>query len=101
MDSRQHVPVWYFVAIMFFMRALQGVLSSQHVETLPTDHIESQGFVTARVPDGNLVSELQASKPLANLRRQKHPLGRGSQRQTEISARRPLRVVCAWRGALK
>jgi cell division protease FtsH len=106
MDSRQHFSLWYFVAAMFFMLALQSVLFSQHVETLaysdfqallhagkvkevligedrltgsadlrgaatllspeaakalPTDHLESHEFATARVPDANLVSELQAA----------------------------------------
>lgn len=88
MGSRQHFSVWSFIAVMFFIHTLKRVLSSQHVETLSTDRIASHEFVTARVLDVNLVSELQGSKPLVSLRRQKRPLGRGSQRQTEISARR-------------
>ncbi len=107
MDTRQHFSLWYFVAVMVLMLALQSVLFTRHVETLaysdfktllragkvsevlisddsisgtvdlrgadavlpaevwkslPHDNLEKHPFVTARVPDSDLVPDLQAAK---------------------------------------
>ncbi|HTY94004.1 MAG TPA: ATP-dependent zinc metalloprotease FtsH, partial [Steroidobacteraceae bacterium] len=34
MDTRQHFSIWYFVAVMAIMLAVQSYLSARHVETL-------------------------------------------------------------------
>ncbi len=107
MDSRQHFSLWYFVAAMLLLFALQSVLVAQHTETLAysdfktllhagkvkevlisdesisgtvdlrnadallpadalkdlsKDNLEAHPFVTARVPDTDLVADLQAAK---------------------------------------
>jgi len=107
MDTRQHFSIWYFVAVMVLMFAMQSVLFTRHVETLAYsdfktllgagkvsevliaddsvsgtvdlrgaeallpaevwkslshDNLDKHPFVTARVPDTDLVADLQAAK---------------------------------------
>ena len=107
MDSRQHFSIWYFVAVMLIMLAVQSLLLTRHVETLAysdfkallrsgkisevlisdanvsgtadlraadavlpaevwkamsREDLDKHPFVTARVPDANLVPDLQVAK---------------------------------------
>ena len=88
MDKRQHFSLWYFLLVMVLMLVLQTLLSNRHVETLAYSDFKSllqtgkikevvigedalsgiadvrgvdTAFATARVPDGNLVAELQTA----------------------------------------
>ena len=107
MDTRQRFSIWYLIAVMVIMLALQSFWFARHVETLaysdfkallhagkisdvlisddsvsgtadlrgadatlpaevwkslPRDNLAKHAFVTARVPDPALVSDLQAAK---------------------------------------